>query len=61
MKWPGKDARAAKATYPALYGLATAQALAEQTHQNCLAALAEIERPIELLREIADFILLRKT
>lgn len=59
-KTPGKDAEAEKATYPALYGAETAQKLAVQTHQACLAALAEIEKPTEILREIADFILERK-
>ncbi|MDQ4120116.1 MAG: polyprenyl synthetase family protein [Acidobacteriota bacterium] len=59
-KTPGKDARSEKATYPALYGLERAQNLAAQTHQDCLAALSEIEKPTALLREIADFILERK-
>jgi geranylgeranyl pyrophosphate synthase len=60
-KTPGKDARSEKATYPALYGLEGAQNLAAETHQNCIAALSEIEKPIELLREIADFILHRQS
>jgi geranylgeranyl pyrophosphate synthase len=59
-KTPGKDARAEKATYPSLYGLERAQNLALETHRNCVDALAEIEKPTELLREIADFILERK-
>jgi geranylgeranyl pyrophosphate synthase len=60
-KTPGKDARSEKATYPALYGLEQAQNLAVETHRNCVAALSEIEKPIELLRDIADFILHRQS
>ena len=60
-KTPGKDARSEKATYPALYGLERAQNLAVETHRNCVAALSEIEKPIELLRDIADFILHRQS
>ncbi len=59
-KTPGKDARAEKATYPALYGLETAQKLAAETYENCLAALEKIEKNTEILREIADYILYRK-
>jgi geranylgeranyl pyrophosphate synthase len=59
-KTPGKDARAEKATYPALYGLEEAKELATETHRKCLAALAEIKKPIYLLREIADYILFRQ-
>lgn len=59
-KTPGKDARTAKATYPALYGLEKAKKMATETHQKCLAALDRIEKPTKLLHEIADFILLRK-
>ena len=59
-KTPGKDARALKATYPALYGVERAQNLAAETHRNCVSALAQIGKPIALLREIADFILERK-
>lgn len=59
-KTPGKDARSEKATYPALYGLEQAQNLAAETHRNCISALSEIQKPTELLREIADFILERK-
>jgi len=60
-KTPGKDAQAEKATYPGLYGLAEARKLALETHRKCLDALAEIEKPVTLLGEIADYILFRKT
>jgi geranylgeranyl pyrophosphate synthase len=59
-KTPGKDAKAEKATYPALYGMEKALELAGQTHQNCLSALAGIDKPTGILREISDFILYRK-
>lgn len=60
-KTPGKDARAEKATYPALYGLDKTHKLAAEAHQKCFAALKQIEKPIFLLGEIADYILFRKT
>lgn len=60
-KTPGKDQRAEKATYPKLYGLSQARKLAEDAHRNCLGALDQIEKPIALLPEIADYILNRKT
>lgn len=60
-KTPGKDARAEKATYPALYGAERAQKFADETHRNCISALAVIEKPTQLLREIADFILHRQS
>ena len=59
-KTPGKDAHAEKATYPALYGMEEARKLALETHRKCLDALNEIDKPVNLLREIADYILLRK-
>ena len=59
-KTPGKDAHAEKATYPALYGLDEARKLAVETHRKCLAALVEIDKPVNRLREIADYILLRR-
>jgi len=59
-KTPGKDERAKKATYPALFGVeATRKHLAE-VHQSACAALENIDRPTELLHAIADFILQRQ-
>lgn len=60
-KTPGKDAKAEKATYPALYGLEGAENLAHETYQKCLNALDEIEKPTAMLREIAAFILERQS
>jgi len=55
-KTPGKDARARKATYPALYGTEATRAHLEVVHCAACNALEEIERPTQLLFSIADFI-----
>ncbi|HUE83400.1 MAG TPA: farnesyl diphosphate synthase [Pyrinomonadaceae bacterium] len=60
-KTPGKDARARKATYPAIYGVAAAGERARSVHTHTCAALESISRPTELLRGIADFILTRQS
>ena len=59
-KTPGKDARARKATYPALYGIEASRALALDAHGRACAALEHLERPTATLRAIADFILERR-
>ena len=58
-KTPGKDARAQKATYPALYGIESARQHAVEIHEKTCAALSSITRPTQLLSSIADFILRR--
>jgi geranylgeranyl diphosphate synthase, type II len=58
-KTPGKDAQSNKATYPALYGMEETRAAAVQAHGDACAALDELERPTDVLRRIADFILHR--
>lgn len=58
-KTPGKDARSNKATYPALHGMEETRAAAEQAHHDAIAALDRIDRPTDVLRRIADFILHR--
>jgi len=58
-KTPGKDARALKATYPALYGIEESRVLAARAHQSACEALERIDRPTEVLHKIADFILNR--
>jgi len=58
-KTPGKDARSAKATYPALYGLEEARVAATKAHGDAVAALKMIDQPTETLRQIADFTLNR--
>ena len=58
-KTPGKDARSAKATYPALYGLEEARVAATKAHGDAVAALMMIDQPTDSLRQIADFTLNR--
>ena len=58
-KTPGKDARSAKATYPALYGLEEARVAATKAHGDAVAALKTIDQPTDSLRQIADFTLNR--
>ncbi|HYJ48178.1 MAG TPA: polyprenyl synthetase family protein, partial [Pyrinomonadaceae bacterium] len=59
-KTPGKDARAQKATYPALYGLEAARERAHATYSEACEALDAIERPTPILRAIARLILERR-
>jgi len=59
-KTPGKDARAQKATYPALYGLDAARQRARDVYAQACAALDRLERPADLLRSLASLILERK-
>lgn len=59
-KTPGKDARAKKATYPALYGLEPARARAQRVYDDALAALAALPQPTHTLRALAQFILRRR-
>ena len=59
-KTPGKDARAKKATYPALYGIESARRQAVEIHEQTRAALGSLKRPTHLLTAIADYILRRK-
>lgn len=59
-KTPGKDVRSSKATYPAVYGVAAARQRSQLVHQQAIAELSELKQPIERLRAIADFILIRE-
>ena len=59
-KTPGKDQRAKKATYPALYGVESTRKHLAHAHQSACASLENIDRPTELLHAIADFILRRQ-
>jgi farnesyl diphosphate synthase/geranylgeranyl diphosphate synthase type II len=58
-KTPGKDAQSNKATYPGLYGMEETRTAAINAHRDACDALAQIDRPTETLRRIADFILNR--
>jgi geranylgeranyl pyrophosphate synthase len=59
-KTPGKDARALKATYPALHGLEAARGRARAVCEEACAALDRIERPTSLLRSLALLTLERR-
>jgi geranylgeranyl diphosphate synthase type II len=59
-KTPGKDARANKATYPALYGLEAARARAREVHAGACAALDALSVPAGLLRGLARLVLERR-
>lgn len=59
-KTPGKDARARKATYPALYGLEPARGRAQQVYSEACAALTELSHPTHTLQALAQFILDRR-
>lgn len=58
-KTPGKDAQSNKATYPALYGIEETKAAAIVAHRSACEALDQLNRPTDVLRRIADFILNR--
>jgi len=60
-KTPGKDARAHKATYPALYGVESARQHAVEIHEQTREALKTINKPMHLLNAIADYILQRNS
>src|SRR5258706_199538 len=55
-KTPGKDARARKATYPALYGIEATRAQIKTVHRAACNALERIDTPTELLHSVADLI-----
>ncbi|MDT7806651.1 MAG: hypothetical protein QOJ70_464 [Acidobacteriota bacterium] len=59
-KTPGKDARARKATYPALYGLEATRERAREVYERACAALDTLESSARLLRGIARLVLERR-
>jgi geranylgeranyl diphosphate synthase type II len=59
-KTPGKDARAEKATYPALHGLEATNERARAVYTQALDALSHLDKPTALLRSIAHLILERR-
>ena len=60
-KTAGKDLTAEKATYPSIYGIVETRKLAEKVHAEAVGELDNLEKPTEILRDIADFILRRKS
>lgn len=60
-KHAGMDAQLEKSTYPALMGLAEAQAYAVQLTQDAYDALAQLGEAAQPLRDIAEFLLKRQS
>jgi len=60
-KTPGKDVRARKATYPSVHGVDATQEQILRVYQAACASLADLPRPTQLLRAIAESILKRRT
>lgn len=60
-KTAGKDASSEKATYPAFYGLQESRKLAGKVHGEIIGSLENLDRDTEILRKLADFILLRES
>jgi len=59
-KTAGKDADNDKPTYVSLLGVPAARDMAKRLHQEALETLAEFGEAAQRLRELADFIVLRK-
>jgi farnesyl diphosphate synthase len=59
-KTAGKDANNDKPTYVSLLGLPEAKEMAQRLHNEALQALGEFGESARRLRELADFIVLRK-
>ena len=59
-KTAGKDAAQAKPTYVSILGLTRARALADELRVEAHAALSSFDARAARLRELADFIVLRK-
>lgn len=59
-KTAGKDADNDKPTYVSLLGLVAARAMAQSLHAEAMQSLAEFGDGAQRLRELADFIVLRK-
>ena len=59
-KTAGKDAAQAKPTYVSILGRSRARDLAEELRAEAHAALASFDQRAARLRELADFIVLRK-
>jgi geranylgeranyl diphosphate synthase, type II len=60
-KTAGKDVAQQKATYPAVYGLERAHEIANDLATRAIAELAPYAERAERLRDIAEFLVLRRT
>lgn len=59
-KTAGKDSKHGKPTYASAMGVSEARALADELRRNAHAALAPLGERASRLRELADFVVLRK-
>lgn len=59
-KTPGKDARALKATFPALYGIEASREKVAETYDAAVVALDRLNRNAALLISIAEFLTRRR-
>ena len=59
-KTPGKDARASKATYPAVHGIDATRRQIDIVRRSACDAATSINRPAELLNSIVDLIAARE-
>jgi geranylgeranyl diphosphate synthase type II len=60
-KTAGKDAQQQKITFPAVYGLERSREMAEEERMAAHLALRSFDERAERLRELADFVVHRKT
>lgn len=60
-KTAAKDIDSGKATFPSLYGIDGSREMIGLVHGQALNELAAIDRPTELLRQIADYIVARRS
>ena len=56
-KTAAKDVAANKATYVSIYGLERSGELAESVRTDAVKSIADLDRPVTLLNDIADFVL----
>jgi geranylgeranyl diphosphate synthase, type II len=60
-KTAGKDEAQRKATYPALYGLEKSRAIAADLESKALAELGSFGKPAARLRQLAEFLVARRS
>ncbi len=60
-KTAGKDIASAKATFPSIRGIPQTESLATQVHSEAIESISSLNRPGDMLVQIADFILTRSS
>jgi geranylgeranyl pyrophosphate synthase len=60
-KTAGKDLIAEKATYPSIYGITETENLAQNVYDEAISELEKLNKPSDILKNIAEFILKRKS